>query len=305
MFLVAYFPSYPLGICFALLWGWGGAALWGGSTMQTLKLTEGVRSRHGLGMGLLYLGTHAGWLSGVIALGLVLAHRPAAPQLLYAVAAAITFAALVLAIGLPRDSQVTITPPTVAMLWQIATRSKALIAMSLLGTSALAFGLILGTFADYVKAEYGAQYIWITAMFYPGTRAVLSLLSGVLSDLGGRAPVLALSFLLGAVGCALAATWHTPVALAITATCLGLVSGAVPVVSASLVGDSAERKRRPLAYGVLFTGRDLGTVAGLVGSRIVGGAAADLRTSFVLFAALFALCAGISAMLQRHAAQRL
>ena len=79
----------------------------------------------------------------------------------------------------------------------------------------------------------------------------------------------------------------------------------MPVVSASLIGDSAERKGRPLAYGVLFTSRDFGTVLGLIGSRVISGGAAQMETSFVVFAALFTLCAGISALLQRYAQQKL
>ncbi len=305
MFLLAYLPSYALALAFAVLWGWGAATMWGGTTMQTLALTEGARSRHGLGMGLLYGGSHAGWFTGVIVLGLVFAHCGDRPELLYVTAAAITLLALPLALALPRSTDVTIASSSRAMLWEIVTRPKALIAMFLLGSSALAFGLMLGAFADYVRAEYGVGYIWITAMFFPGVRIVLAFLSGVLSDLGGRASVLSISFLLAAAGCAVAVVWHSPAALALTAALLGLLDGAVPVVSASLIGDSAERKRRPLAYGAIFTARDFGAVLGLILSRVVGGEAADLGTSFVIFAGLFLVCATVSALLQRYARQQL
>jgi len=305
MFLVAYLPSYWLALSFAVLWGWGAATLWGGTTMQTLALTEGRKDRYGTGLGLLYAGTHAGWFSGVIVLGLVFARYNARPQMTYLVAAGITLVALLLVFGLPRSSEATIAPPSGARLRRIVTQPKAIISMFLLGSSALAFGLMLGTFADYVKAEYGAQYVWITGMFYPGILIGLSFLSGWLSDLGGRAPVLSASFLLAAVGCALTAVWHSPVALAIAAATWGLLSGAVPIISAALVGDSAERRRRPLAYGVLFTGRDLGAIIGLVGSRLAVGNGVNLETSFILFGILFVFCAGIAILLQRYAKQRL
>ncbi len=305
MFLMAYLPSYALALAFAALWGWGAAAMWGGTTMQILALTEGIRSRHGLGIGLLHAGSHAGWFSGVIVLGLVFAHASARPGLLYATAAGITLIALLPALALPRSAEVTIAPPHREMLWEIISRPNALIAMFLLGSSALASGLMLGAFADYVRLEYGVGYIWLTAMFFPGVRIVLAFLSGVLSDLGGRAPVLSVSFLLAAAGCATAVVWHSPAALALTAALLGLLNGAVPVVSASLVGDSAERKRRPLVYGTIFTAADFGGVVGLILSRVVGGAAANLETSFIIFAVLFTVCAGISALLQHYAQQRL
>ena len=305
MFVVAYLPSYWLALSFAVLWGWGAAALWGGTTMQTLALTEGRKERYGTGMGLLYAGTHAGWLSGVIVLGLVFARYNTRPQLTYLVAAGITLVGLLLAFGLPRSGEAMIAPPSGARLRRIVTRPKAIISMFLLGSSALAFGLMIGTFADYVKDQYGVQYVWITAMFYPGVHIVLSFVSGWLSDLGGRAPVLSASFLLAAVGCALAAVWHSPVALAIAAALWGLLNGAVPVISAALVGDSAERKRRPLAYGALFTSRDLGVALGLIGSRLTTGTGIKLETSFALFGVLFVFCAGVASLLQRYAKQKL
>jgi len=305
MFVVAYLPSYWLALSFAALWGWGAATLWGGTTMQTLALTEGRKERYGTGMGLLYSGTYAGFFTGIIVLGLVFARYNACPQVTYLVAAAITLVALVLVFGLPRSAKPTIAPPSGVMLRRIVTQPKAIISMFLLGSSALAFGLMLGTFADYVKAEYGAQYVWITGMFYPGILIGLSFMSGWLSDIGGRAPVLSASFLLAAVGCALAAGWHNLIALAIAAALWGLLSGAVPVISAALVGDSAERRRRPLAYGMLFTGRDFGAVLGLIGSRLAAGNGVNLETSFILFGILFVFCAGVAALLQRYAKQRL
>jgi len=304
MFLVAYLPSYWLALGFAVLWGWGAAALWGGTTMQILALTEGRKDRYGTGMGLLYAGTHAGWLSGVIVLGLIFARYNTHPQLTYLAAAIITLVALLLAFGLPRSSEATIAPPTSAKLRRIISQPKAIISMLLLGSSAVAFGLMLGTFADYVRAQYGAEYVWITGMFYPAVIIGLSFVSGWLSDLGGRAPMLSASFLLAGVGCALAAFWHSPVALAIAAGLWGLLNGAVPVISAALVGDSAERRRRPLAYGALFTGRDLGAILGLIGSRLAVGNGINLETSFILFGILFVFCAGVAALLQRYAKQR-
>jgi len=271
MFVIAYLPNYWLALSFAVLWGWGAAALWGGTTMQTLALTE----------------------------------YNARPQLTYLVAAGITLVALLLVFALPRSREATIAPPSGAKLRRIVTQPKAIISMFLLGSSALAFGLMLGTFADYVEAQYGAQYVWITGMFYPGILIGLSFVSGWLSDLGGRAPVLSTSFLLAAVGCALAALWHSPVALAAAAALWGLLNGAVPVISTALVGDSAERRRRPLAYGALFTGRDLGAVLGLVGSRLAAGNGVNLQTSFVVFGVLFVFCAGVAALLQRYAKHRL
>ena len=72
-----------------------------------------------------------------------------------------------------------------------------------------------------------------------------------------------------------------------------------------LVGDSAERRRRPLAYGVIFIWRDFGVVIGLIGSRLWGVQGEQLQSIFIIFAVLFALCSGIAALLHRHAQQRM
>lgn len=305
MALVAVVPNYWLALGFAALWGWGAAALWGGSTMQVLALSEGQRNRYGLGTALLYTGTHLGWLSGVIGLGIVYGYYPHRPHLLYIVAAAVTVVGMAVSLGLPRNPQAQMALPSGKTLWQILRGPKAATASFLLTSSALAYGLMLGAFAEFVTVRYGAEWVWIAAMFFPAMRTVCALLSGIISDIAGRGPVLAVVFLLGAIGCGLAAIGDSLVVLAIMAGLLGLVNGSVPVVSSSLIGDSAERKRRPLAYGVIFIWNDLGVVTALVLSRVLDGQGIQLQSIFVIFAILFALCSIVAALLQRHARQRM
>lgn len=304
MALLAAWPSYWLALAFAALWGWGAAALWGGSTMQALEMSEGARDRHGLGMGLLYGGTHAGFFIGVIGLGVVYGYYPDPPQLLYIIAAAVTLVGMLGSLALPRSREAPIVPPSGQVLWQILRQPQALIASFLLASSALAFGLMLGVFADFVTSKHGAEWVWITAMFFPGVRMICALLGGIISDIGGRGPVLVVTFLLGAAGCGLAATADSPVALAITAGLLGIVNGSVPVVSASLIGDSAERRRRPLVYGVIFAWRDLGVVVALIVSRLLD-THGRLQSVFAIFAVVFAVCGALSGLLQRYAHQRM
>ncbi len=304
MALLAFVPNYWLALGFALLWGWGATAMWGGSTMEVLALSEGRRGRYGLGMGLIYSATHTGFLIGVVGLGLIYAHYPQHPQLLYFTATAVTVVGVLVSLALPRTGEAQIDPPSAQVLWQIFRNPGARIASFLLASSALAYGLMLGAFADFVTSSYGAGWVWITAMFFPAIRAVCALLSGTISDIKGRGPVLATAFLLGAIGCGLAAAWDSPVAMAITAGLLGLVNGSVPPVSASLIGDAAQRRRRPLAYGVIFAWTDFGVACALIMSRLLL-THEQLQSIFVIFALVFTLCGVVAALLGRYPQQRM
>jgi len=303
MALLAVVPSYWLALGFAALWGWGAAAMWGGTTMEALALSEGPRNRYGLGVGLLYGGTHAGYLTGVIGLGLLYGYYPDHPQLLYIIAAVVTLLGVLVSVALPRGSQAQMSAPSARVLGQILRKPGARIASFLIASSALAYGLMLGAFAEFVTVRYGAEWVWITAMFFPALRIVCALLSGIISDIAGRGLVLTVAFLLGAVGCGLAAMWDSLVALGFMAGILGLVNASVPVVTSSLIGDSAQRKRRPLAYGVIFIWNDFGVVTALVLSRLLDTQGVQLQSTFVIFAVVFALCSGVAALLGRYTQQ--
>ena len=62
-------PNYAFALAAALLWGWGGAAIWAGSSLQILAATDAARRGHGTGIGILYTTTHLGFWLGVIGLG--------------------------------------------------------------------------------------------------------------------------------------------------------------------------------------------------------------------------------------------
>lgn len=99
--------------------------------------------------------------------------------------------------------------------------------------------------------------------------------------------------------------WAHPAALALTAMMLGLLNGAVPVVSAALVGSSAEQKRRPLAYGAMFTWRDLGVAVAAVTGSLLGLRMEGVTLTFGVFAVVFATCGIVALLLNRYARERL
>lgn len=301
-----FFPSYPLAITAAALWGWGGAAMWMGTTLQVLALADRAQ-KHGTGMGVLYGATHAGWALGVVVLGAVFsyAQSEAMPWLLYAVATGLTALGYGIKLALPRRPEPLPEMPTVGALLEIMSRKKAQIAAFLLFAASLAFGFVLGRFTDYVTVAHGADWVWITAFFYPFARMVLSLASGLLSERLSHGTVLAIGFFGGAAGMVVPLLIEHPVGLAVTALALGLLNGAVPVVSTALIGTSAEQKRRPLTYGAMFTWRDLGVVVATVVGGILGLRAESVAVTFGIFGAVFVACGVASLILNRYAEQRL
>lgn len=298
-------PSYPLALLAAAFWGWGGAAMWMGSTMQTLALADRAR-RHGTSMGVLYAMTHLGWALGTIVLGAIFNASQAVglPWLLYLAAFVFTVIGVVIIALLPRPDEPLPDLPTWTALMRIMSRAQMQIAAFLLFASALAFGFVLGSFTDYVENAHGAQWLWIATFFYPFSRMVLSFASGVMTERVSQGTVLAVGFFGGAAGMAVPLLVRHPLGLAVTALMLGLLNGAVPVVSSALIGSSEEQKRRPLTYGAMFTWRDLGVVVAAVAGGILGVKAGSVETTFVVFAVVFALCGVVSLVLNRYAEQQ-
>ncbi|MGC9317618.1 MAG: MFS transporter [Armatimonadota bacterium] len=304
--VVSFVPSYPLAIAAAAIWGWGGAAMWMGTTMQILALADRAQ-KHGTGMGVLYGATLAGWALGVIVLGNIFEFGRAIdrPWLLYV--AAFAFAAIGhgIMLFLPRPPEPLPEMPTWSSLVEIMSRAKARIAAFLLFASALAFGFFLGSFTEHVESVSGGNWAWIAIFFYPFARFVLSFASGLLSERFSHGSILAVGFFGGAAGLCIPLLFEHPLALAATALTMGLLNGAVPVVSTALIGTSADQKRRPLTYGAMFTWRDLGAVIAMMAGKILEVRAESMMVTFGVFAVVFAACGVVSLILNRYAQQRL
>lgn len=305
MLLVFFVKSYPLAIGAAAVWGWGGAAMWAGTTMSILDATDAGKRAHGVGAGTLYAATHAGWLAGSIILGLIYRNHDWQPFSLYIAALGLTLIGNLMVLCHPRDKGFVAHMPTLGDLLDVARRAKVVIAGFLQLTSALSFGLMLGVFGDYVKNTYGGEYIWITGMFYPFVQFCLSYLGGAMAGKLGHGAVLAGSFLIAACAMWVAVSFTTVVAAGFAAAGLAVLAGTVPVVSAAMIGDSADRSRRPLAYGALFVWRDFGVASAAIWSKVLMRDTGDFAGIFQTFALVFVACAFVSLLLRRVAQQRL
>ena len=297
MFGVAHVGSYSLALAAALVWGMGAAMMWAGTAMQMLAITDEAGGRYGTSMGILYASANGGWFVGVLVLG-VLYERLSDPDLsmLYAVAATLTLIGILLALRLPATTSAA-PPPERGHVVAMAIKGQSLIPGLLLLAASLSFGLILGAFGTYVQEAHGARWVWVSVSLYPAMRTVLSFAAGYVMDRAGHKPVLVGSFLAGAAGLVLTVLWPHPLGVVIAATMLGLVSSTVPVVSGAMVG-SVDIRQRPLAYGIIFTWRELGVVIAAVGANIIG-LRLDLQAAFSFFACVFVACGMLALCLPR------
>lgn len=305
MFGTAYVRSLPLAIGAAFVWGLGAALMWTGTAMQAMAMADAAGGRHGTGMGIVHAASHAGWLAGVLVLGLLYKSlSPARLPCLYLAAAGITLLGNVLLALLPAVPEVPRMLPTAAEIMALMGRARIMIASGLQFASALAFGLLLGVLGSYIEARYGAQWIWIAVAFYPATLMVMSLVSGHLTDRFGYAHVLAGGFLVGGAGLWFGTAWNHPLSMVLTILMLGLLASTVPVAAAAMVGDGADRSRRPFVYGLVFSWRDAGVASAAIGANVLG-IRLDLNAVFLVFVAIFAVCALFSFRLGRLAEQQL
>ena len=306
MALFFFWPSPVLGFGAALVWGWGGAALWAGSSLQILAATDRGKSQYGSTIGLLYTATHLGFTVGVCVLGwLYSALGRDALYLLYVAAGVVCLGGNVVLLLTPRLGHIPPEAPSLRALIGIVAKPKVQISGFLQFAAALSFGLMLGSFGDMIKTSYGKGWIWLLAAPYPLARLLWGWVSGALSDRLGRAWTLAASFLLVSASLAGCALWSSRATLGVAAAALGLLSTSVPVIASAIVGDSADRDRRPLAYGSLFTFRDAGVVIATLAGQILKAQLGDFRGAFMAFAVVFAVCGLVSVVLERWAEQRL
>jgi MFS family permease len=303
---VAFAVPYALPVLAALIWGWGGAALWAGSSLQVLTATDRGKARYGSTMGLLYTATHLGFSLGVVVLGWVYALVPRdSLYLLYVVAAGVSLLGNLVLLTTPRLDHVEPERPSLATLLRMMSKAKAVISGFLQFAAALSFGLMLGSFGDVIKVSYGKGWIWLLAAPYPLARLAWGWVSGALSDRLGRAPTLAGSFLFVAAALAACGRWSSPLTLGVASAALGLLGSAVPVIASAIVGDSADRRRRPLAYGSVFVYHGAGIAIAALAGAALRSHFPTFQPVFLIFAGIFAACGLISVLLNRWAEQRL
>lgn len=286
--LVLYLTKqYPIIILVAIVWGWGAAALWITSSTQVLDAAKA--SKYGMASGIFYCATHLGFAFGVFMLGNIGERW----GLDYSVLTAF-FAILVgnVAILLVPKKKVK-REFDIRIAFSMMLDPKIKIVGFYLFASSLSFGLMLGAFTGVAK-EHGLAYLAGAAVFAPIARAILSLVGGLVSDRLGRGKTLFISFAVSFIGLLLAGLWSNMVTLAFSALSLGLQGGLVPVATMAIIGDSIPSERRHLGFSATFVWRDLGVVVSLFLGQYLSSLMGGFRGTFLIFSAIFMICAMLS-----------
>ena len=292
--------QYPLLIIAVVVWGWGGASLWITSSTQVLDAVR--ESRYGKATGIFYAATQLGFAVGVMMLGRMKERFGIDAVPLAALAAMIIGNFVMLFVPRNRVQRET----GVRAIFAIMRTTKARIVSFFLFSSSLGFGFLLGAFTGVAEAkEQSFVYLANAAVLFPLTRFVVSFTGGFISDKLGRAKTLVLPFVVSSLGLFLAGMWSNMFTIGISALGLGLLGGLVPVAATAMIGDSATRERRHLAFGALFFWRDLGVVFSLFLGQFLLARLGDFRLCFFVFACIFVLCAFLSLILVRQEAEAL
>jgi len=298
--------SFPLLMLAGLIWGWGGAAMWTGSSMQALRYGETLKGkRTGLAAGLLYAGTDVGFLLGVVVLGVIRTRTAGAPHVPFFVAAGLTALGSALLFTIRPTAGRVAEPLTWRGLREAAGRVKVRVASFLMLVSGVAFGVMLGPLGRHIEEVYGPQWLWITAAFFPIARMLVSFSAGFMADYVVAGALMAGAFALSALGLAAVHAWESPVSMALAAFALGLLQGTVPVVATAMVGRSAERTRRALPHAIIFSFRDIGVTLAILGSVVAHQQVGSFEPVFLTFAVIFGVCGAVALLLRKHADEQL
>lgn len=223
---------------------------------------------------------------------------------LYWVAVNVTAVAVLVLTCLPRRD-IPRETPTLGALVRMALSAKGATVGFFLLTSSLGFGLLLAALDEYASGRHSGAVVPFVLAGFPAARLVVSFAGGILSDFFGRHRLFLISFALGAVGLIGCVLYKHPASVALAALFLGALHAAVPVAAMALIGDSAHRSRRPLAYGALFVWRDLGVVIAILASRVLQVHMGGFDAVLLVFGVVFGLCCIPAALLGKRAAEQL
>jgi len=290
--------QYPLLMIAAFVWGWGAASMWIVSSTQVLDAAR--ESAYGRASGIFYAAVQAGFATGVVILGRMGDRFGKDAVLLSALAAMVIGNIVMLFVPRKRVQRET----NIRIIFSMMRRAKVKIVGFFLFASALGFGFLLGVFTG-VAEENNLAYLANTAVFFPIARLIISFSGGIISDKLGRARTLIFAFIISCLGMFLAGIWSNMITVGFSAFSLGLQGGLVPVAAMAIIGDSAVKERRHLAFSALFVWRDLGVVFSVFLGQYLRELLGGFRPCFLVFAGIFLVCAILSIILVRRETEEL
>jgi predicted MFS family arabinose efflux permease len=281
----------------AAVWGWGAASFWLASGSQVLDTSK--EAQYGRASGIFYTATHLGLVCGLLTLGWWVRAYPDSPAFLWSAFAATGLGNLVCLLvprrRVPRD------PPSVRAVLAVAVGPVGRVIAGPLVASSLGYGLLLGIFAAAIGDRFGLGLVGLITISFYIMRALISLVSGTLSDRIGTRRLLIFAFLISGIVLVGPALWQGAAALIVAGAVLGLLTSAVPVGITALVGETTSSASRQVTLAGFHVWRDLGITIALVVGAYLRSAFGGFREPFLIFAAVFLLSAAVATRLPQAA----
>ncbi|MGQ9514721.1 MAG: MFS transporter [Thermoproteota archaeon] len=278
----------------AAVWGWGAASLWISSSSIVLDLS-GV-GKYGSASGNLYTATNSGQAIGVLVLGLLINSFGFRESIIFAIIVSATGNLSSMLIRIRKNIR---ERPNLRTIISIGLSGKGFILGSLLFSSSLGYGVLLGIFAEHVAAGYGFLSLSLITLIFYIIRIPSSYIGGLILDRFSRSMILSMSFAAASISLIMIGLSPTQLFLGFGALALGFQASLVPVASMAIVGDAAKPERRHMALGAIYAWRDLGVALALIGGAALRNIYGGVEQPFLLFGIAYGICAFLSLCLAR------
>lgn len=267
------------------IWGIGAAIYWTAGTVAVLLFS--TEEKYGSHTGVLYTSLNIGFATGVALLGFLNAIKGELYMFVLAFSLSLIGTALLLFLPLSTSKMETLSP---VELFQLAFGKKGRLAGFYLFVSALALGIMFGSFGEWIAVRYGLAYLTtITFIGYAG-RIFLAYPGGYLSDKWGENFALMLSFLSSALCLGTAILWTSPFTLALSSLALGSQMSMVPVVATAIIGRRFPPGLYHMASGAILAWNSLGVAISLLLGAFLQSLWKDLPSVLFIFVVLFTIC---------------
>lgn len=285
--------TYAVYLLGAALIGMGAALVWTASSVQVLD-TSGSK-RYGAASGVMYFFVQAGISLGTILAGAVAAWTQSYLRV-FQVSSVVGILAVVSAFLVP-DVRSRLVDDRWAVAFRFFKSPSNWFPPAILAISFSTYGIMLTVFNQHAAVVFGPAHLALFHTCYLVTGMLVTIASGRLSDRIGRTPVIALSLLAGALGLGLFGFAKITPLFVVGAVLVGLPSGAIPTVALAWVGDHSTEAERPTIHACVFAWRDFGFVGVTYLGVLLQGRDVPLQGCFLVFAAVFAAAALLSALL--------
>ena len=280
-FILSSTNLFPLLLLDAMLWGMGAAMFWTGIDSRTLNISSSAR--YGRSTGTVRLSTQIGLLIGFFTLGYILSNYGYRAFFRFTITVAFLGAMATLLVS--REKRLLYPKLQLKEVFASMVCRKAWLISLFLFVSSFSYGIVLNLLNFFIKANFGAEILNRTLIFFYLSAGILGFTGGALSDRIGREKTLSFAFLAGFIGLSISIFYKSIFSTCLTSFLLGMQFSMIPAVSLAWIGDITTPKRRPTVVAAISAWKDLGVAL----SIILCGLLSQWKVPFKLSLSIFAL----------------